>query len=151
MTPASEIEKFDRIFRRVYKTYVFGFLAFMAAWVLRFTVMTIGTLPEWLDWGFAGVLILTLPIQFYTVVRMNTLKKRGMADAELSVLFTDERIRSHEKAAWKFGFLAMAGTLGVLGVISVFASFKDTNAVIFTALWSGFGGYHLSFFLLEKD
>jgi hypothetical protein len=150
MTPASKIDEFERTYRGVYSRFVIVFLVFSAAWLVRFIVRTIGTLPEWLDIGFAVILILTLPAQFYSVVRLSALRKRGQADAELGVLFTDERIQAHGKAAWMYGFIAMASVLAVLGAISVFADLKDTNAVIFTALWAGFGAYHLSFVLMER-
>lgn len=143
-------EAFEKKFRSVYRLYVGAFMIFTAGWLVRFVVKTVGTLPDWLDYGFAGILILTVPLQFYAVIRMNALKKMAAADAELNVFFTDERVRAHEKSAWKYGFIAMAFTLGVLGVISVFADLKDTSAVIFTAFWAGFGGYHLSFILLER-
>lgn len=150
MTPINKIDEFERTHRGVPMRFVAVFLFFSAAWLVRFVVRTIGPPPEWLDIGFAVILILTLPAQFYSVVRLSALRKRGQADAELGVLFTDERIQAHGKAAWMYGFIAMASVLAVLGVISVFADLKDTNAVIFTALRAGFGGDPLPFVLMER-
>jgi hypothetical protein len=45
----------------------------------------------------------------------------------------------------------MAGCLGVFVVLSIFLDLKDTIAVLFTALWAGFGGYHLSFYRMERE
>ena len=143
-------EAFEKKYRSVYRLFIGAFMIFVAGWLARFVAKTAGTLPDWLDYGFAGILILTVPLQFYAVVRMNALKKKAATDAELNVFFTDERVKAHEKSAWKYGFIAMAVVLGVLGVISIFAELTDANGVIFTALWAGFGGYHLSFYLLER-
>ena len=88
---------------------------------------------------------------FYFLMRMDSLRRLARNNAELRAFLQDELIKYHEMKAWKYGFISMAACLAVFVVLSVFIDLKDTNAVVFTALWVGFGGYHLSFYRMERE
>ena len=82
---------------------------------------------------------------------MSALRKQAASNPELKVLLEDELVKHHEMRDWKYGFLAMTTCLGILGVLAIFIGLTDTVSVIFTALWAGIGGYHVSFSYMEKE
>ena len=145
------IELFDRRRRACYRGWVVGFIIFTVFWVVRFGLKWTGVQSEILDWGLGICLALTIPLMFYFLIRMNSLRLQAKNHPELNALFQDELVKYHELRAWKFGFIAMAACLGVFVVLTVFLDLKDTNAVVFTALWAGFGGLHLSFYRMERE
>jgi heme/copper-type cytochrome/quinol oxidase subunit 4 len=145
-----DIELFDRKRRAYYRGWVIGFVLFTVFWVVRFALKWAGIQSEILDWVLGIGFALVIPWQFYFLIKMNSLRRRAKNSPELSALLQDELVKYHELRAWKFGFIAMAACLGVFVVLSVFLDLKDTSAVVFTALWAGFGGYHLSFYYLER-
>jgi heme/copper-type cytochrome/quinol oxidase subunit 4 len=148
---AESIELFDRKRRAYYRGWVIGFVLFTVFWVVRFGLKWAGIQSEILDWVLGIGFALVIPWQFYFLIKMNSLRGQAKNNPELNALLQDELVRYHELKAWKFGFIAMAACLGVFVVLSVFLDLKDTNAVVFTALWAGFGGYHLSFYSMERE
>jgi len=147
----NNVELFDRKRRVNYRGWVIGFIIFTVLWVVRFGLKWAGIQSEILDWALGIGLALTIPLMFYFLIRMNSLRLQARYNPELNALLQDELVRYHEMRAWKFGFISMAACLGVFVVLSVFLDLKDTNAVVFTALWAGFGGYHLSFYSMERE
>jgi hypothetical protein len=145
------IELFDRKRRAYYHGWVIGFIIFTVFWLLRFGLKWAGVQSEILDWGLGICLALTIPLMFYFLIRMDSLRRLARNNPELKALLQDELVKYHEMKAWKVGFIAMAACLGLFVVLSVFLDLKDTNAVVFTALWAGFGGYHLSFYYMERE
>jgi uncharacterized membrane protein YhaH (DUF805 family) len=148
---AENIELFDRKRRAHYRVWVIGFIIFTVLWVLRFGLKWAGIQSEILDWVLGIGLALTVLLMFYFIIRMDSLRRLARNNPEIMALLQDELVKYHEMKAWKFGFIAMAACLGVFVVLSVFLDLKDTNAVVFTALWAGFGGYHLSFYRMERE
>jgi len=148
---AESIELFDRKRRAFYRGWVIGFALFTVFWVVRFALKWAGIRSQVLDWVLGIGLALTIPLMFYFLVKMNSLRRQAKNNPELNSLLQDELVKYHEMRAWKFGFIAMAVCLGVFVVLSVILDLKDTNAVVFTALWAGFGGYHLSFYRMERE
>jgi uncharacterized membrane protein YhaH (DUF805 family) len=148
---AENIELFDRKRRAYYRVWVIGFIIFTVLWVLRFGLKWAGIQSEILDWVLGIGLALTVLLMFYFIIRMDSLRRLARNNPEIMALLQDELVKYHEMKAWKFGFIAMAACLGVFVVLSVFLDLKDTNAVVFTALWAGFGGYHLSFYRMERE
>jgi len=148
---ATNIELFDRKRRACYRGWVTGFIIFTVFWVLRFSLKWAGIQSEILDWTIGICLALTIPLMFYYIVRMDSLRRLARNNPELNALLQDELVKYHEMKAWKYGFIAMAACLGVFVILSVFLDLKDTNAVVFTAFWAGFGGYHLSFYRMERE
>jgi hypothetical protein len=147
---AVDIELFDRKRRAYYRGWVIGFIIFTAFWVVRFGLKWAGVQSEILDWGLGIGLALTIPLMFYFIIRMDSLRRLARNNPELKALLQDELVKHHEMKAWKVGFIAMAACLGFFVILSAFLNLKDTNAVVFTALWAGFGGYHLSFYYMER-
>ena len=145
------IELFDRRRRACYRGWVVGFIIFTVFWVVRFGLKWAGIHSEILDWGLGICLALTIPLMFYFIVRMDSLRRLAKNNPELKALLQDELVKYHELRAWKFGFIAMSACLAVFVVLSVFLDLKDTNAVVFTALWAGFGGLHLSFYRMGGE
>ena len=148
---AESIEFFDRRRRAYYRGWVIGFIIFTVFWVVRFGLRWAGIQSEILDWALGICLALTIPLMFYFIIRMDSLRRLAKNNPELKALLQDELVKYHEMKAWKTGFIAMAACLGVFVILSVFVDLKDTNAVVFTALWAGLGGYHLSFYRMERE
>ena len=146
-----QIAIFEQKRRTYHRGWLMGFVLFSVLWVVRFVLRWAGVQSRAVDVGLALGFILVIPLMFYFIVRMDSLRRQAKGDPELSALLQDELILHHQLKAWKYGFIAMAVCLGVFIALSVFLDFKDTNAVLFTALWAGFGGYHLSFYRMEKD
>jgi len=146
-----KVELFDRKRRVCYRGWVIGFVAFTALWVARFGLKWADVQSEILDWTLGICLALTIAVMSYFIIRMDSLRRRAKTDSELRALLQDELVKYHEMKAWKFGFIAMAACLALFVVLSVFLDLKDTNAVVFTALWAGLGGYHLSFYRMERE
>jgi hypothetical protein len=147
----ASIELFEKERRAYYRGWVLGFIFFTAFWVVRFVLRWAGVQSDVLYLALAIGFILVVPLMFYFILRMDSLRRQAKTDPELKALLQDELVKHHELKAWKYGFIAMAGCLGVFVVLSVFLDLKDTNAVLFTALWAGFGGYHLSFYRMERE
>ena len=147
----THIEIFEQKRRAYHRGWVLGFVLFTVFWVVRFSLRWAGVQSRAVDVALAIAFILVIPLMFYFIVKLDSLRRQANNDAELSALLQDELILYHQLKAWKFGFIAMAACIGVFIVLSVFLDLKDTNAVLFTALWAGFGGYHLSFYRMEKD
>ncbi len=145
------IELFDRKRRAYYRYWLTGFIIFTVLWVFRFGLKWAGLLSDVFEYVLASGLALTIPLMLYFIIKMDSLRRHARKDPELKTLLQDELIKYHEMKAWKFGFIAMAVCLGLFVVLSVFLELKDTNAVIFTSLWAGFGGYHLSFYHMERE
>jgi hypothetical protein len=148
---ALDIELFDRMRRAYHRGWVIGFVIFTVLWLLRFGLKWAGIRSEILDWGLGIGLVLTIPLMLYFIIRMDSLRRLAKNNPELKALLQDELVKYHEMKAWKYGFIAMAACLGVFVILSVFLDLKDTNAVVFTAFWAGFGGYHLSFYSMERE
>jgi len=147
---AESIELYDRKRRTYYRGWVIGFVLVTVFWVVRFALKWAKVQSEILDWALGIGFALVIPLLFYFLIRMNALRRQAKSNPELSALLQDELVKHYELRAWKFGFIAMAACLGVFVVLSVFLDLKDTNAVVFTALWAGFGGYHVSFYWMER-
>lgn len=147
----THIELFEKKRRAYHRGWIVGFVFFTVLWVLRFALRWAGVQSEPLRVVVAICLALTVPLMFYFIVRMDSLRRQAKNDPELKALLQDELVKHHELKAWKYGFIAMAVCLGVFVVLTAFLDIKDTNAVIFTALWAGFGGYHLSFYRMERE
>jgi hypothetical protein len=145
------VDLFDLKRRAYYRGWVIGYSIALVFWVLRFAFRWAGVQSEALDWVLGIGFALTVPLMFYFLIRMDSLRRRARNNPELTRLFQDELIKYHELKAWKFGFIAMAACLGMFVILSVFLDLKDTNAVVFTALWVGLGGYHLSFYRMERE
>ena len=144
------MESFDQKRRNLYRGFVFSFTIFVALWVLRLILRQAGILPRDLDIALLVATALTIPFLFYFSMMLNVLRSKAKKDPELRALFQDELITFHALSAWKFGFIAMAGALGIFIVLATFIDFPDVPAVLFTALWAGVGGYHLSFYRMER-
>jgi hypothetical protein len=147
----THIELFERKRRGFYRGWLVGFILFTVFWILRFALRWAGVQSDILYLALAIGFVLVIPLMFYFIVRMDSLRRQAKNDPELKALLQDELVKHHELKAWKYGFIAMAVCLGVFVVLTAFLDIKDTNAVIFTALWAGFGGYHLSFYRMEKE
>lgn len=148
----ANIEVFDQKRRAFYRGFVFSFTLFAVLWVLRLVLRWAGVLPRDLDSALLVAIFLTIPFQFYFSMKLNALRSKAKNDPELNVVLQDELIKFHALRAWQFGFIAMVCTLGIFIVLSIFRfDFNDLPAVLFTVLWAGVGGYHLSFYRLEKD
>jgi hypothetical protein len=147
----TSIALFEQKRRAYYRGWLVGFILFTVLWVVRFVLRWAGVQSEILYPALAIGFVLVIPLMFHFIVRMDSLRRQAKNDPELNALLQDELIKHHELKAWKFGFIAMAVSLGVFVVLSVFLDLKDTNAVLFTALWAGFGGYHLSFYNMERE
>lgn len=145
------IELFERKRRTYHRGWLIGFIIFTIFWVLRFSLKWAGLQSEILDYVLGICLVLTIFLMFYFIIRMDSLRRQARGNPELNALLQDELVKYHHMKAWKYGFIAMAVCLGVFVILSIFLDFKDTNAVIFTALWAGFGGYHLSFYCMERE
>ena len=68
------IELFDRKRRVCYRGWVIGFIIFTVFWVVRFGLKWTGVQSEILDWGLGICLALTIPLMFYFLIRMNSLR-----------------------------------------------------------------------------
>ena len=147
----ASIELFDQKRRAHYRGFVFSFTLFAALWILRLILKWGGVLPRDMDIALLAAIALTIPFQFYFSMRLNALRSKAKNDPELSAILQDELIKFHALRAWQFGFIAVACTLGIFIVVSIFLDIKDLPAVMFTALWAGIGGYHLAFYRMEKD
>ncbi len=147
----ASIELFDQKRRIFYRGFVFSFTLFAVLWVLRLILRWTGVLPRDLDSALLVAIALTIPFQFYFSMKLNALRSKAKNDPELSAVLQDELIKFRAMRAWQFGFIAMACALGAFIVISIFVGFKDLPAVLFTVLWAGVGGYHLSFYRMERD
>ena len=142
---------FEQKRRTYHRGWLLGFILFTVLWVVRFALRWAEVQSRSIDIGLAVGFILAIPLMLYFIVKLDSLRRQAKNDPELSALLQDELILHHQLQAWKYGFIAMAACLGVFIVLSVFLDFKDTNAVLFTALWAGFGGYHLSFYRMERE
>ncbi len=146
----ASIELFDQKRRAYYRGFVFSFTPFAVLWVLRLVLRWTGVLPRDLDSALLIAIALTIPFQFYFSSKLNSLRSKAKNDPELSALLQDELIKFHALRAWQFGFIAMACTLGIFIVVSIFLDLEDLPAVLFTVLWAGVAGYHLSFYRMER-
>jgi hypothetical protein len=148
----ASIELFDQKRRAYYRGFVFSFTLFAVIWVLRLILKWTGVVPRDLDSALLVAIALTIPFQFYFSMKLNALRSKAKNEPELNALFQDELVKFHALRAWKSGFIAMVCTLGIFAVLSIFhLDFKDLPAVLFTILWAGVGGYHLSFYRLERE
>ena len=145
------IELFDQKRRAYYRGFVFSFILFAVFWILRMILRWTGVLPRGIDLALLFATALTIPFQFFFSMKLNALRSKAKNDPELSALLQDELIKFHALRAWQFGFIIMACTLGAFIVLSIFLDFKDLPSVLFTVLWAGVGGYHLSFYRLERE
>jgi uncharacterized membrane protein YhaH (DUF805 family) len=148
---AENIELFDRKRRAYYLAWLIGFIIFTVLWLIRFGLKWAGLQSEILNLVLGIGLVLTIPLMFYFIIKMDSLRRQARNNPELKSLLQDELVKYHEMRAWKFGFIAMAACLGIFVFLSVFLELKDTNAVAFTAFWAGIGGYHLSFYRMERE
>jgi uncharacterized membrane protein len=147
----ASIDLFEQKRRAYHRGWVMGFILFTIFWVVRVSLRWAGVQSRAVDAALAIAFILVIPLMFYFIVKLDSLRRQAKNDAELSALLQDELIQHHQLQAWKYGFIAMAACIGVFIVLAVFLDFKDTNSVLFTALWAGFGGYHLSFYRMERE
>jgi hypothetical protein len=147
----AHIEVFEQKRRAYHRGWLMGFILFSVFWVLRVSLRWAGVQSRAVDVALAIAFILVIPLMFYFIVKLDSLRRQAKNDAELSAILQDELIQHHQLKAWKYGFIAMAVCLGVFIVLSIFLDFKDMNSVLFTALWAGFGGYHLSFYRMERE
>jgi hypothetical protein len=147
----TRLEIFEQKRRVYHRGWLLGFILFTVFWMVRFVLRWAGVQSEPIRFVAAICMVLTVPLMFYFIVRMDSLRRQAKNDPELNALLQDELIQHHQLQAWKYGFIAMAGCLGVFVVLSIFLDLKDTIAVLFTALWAGFGGYHLSFYRMERE
>jgi hypothetical protein len=147
----ASIELFDQKRRAYYRGFVFSFTLFAVIWVLRLILRWTEILPRDLDRALLVAVALTIPFQLYFSLKLNSQRSKAKKDPELGALLQDELIKFHALKAWQFGFIAMACTMGIFIVLSIFLDFKDLPAVLFTALWAGVGGYHLSFYRMERE
>jgi len=71
---AENIELFDRKRRVYYRGWVIGFIIFMVLWVVRFGLKWAGLQSETIDWALGIGLALTIPLMFYFIIRMDSLR-----------------------------------------------------------------------------
>lgn len=147
----TSVTSFDQKRSAYYRGFVFSFTIFAALWVSRLILRWSGILPRDLDIALLAATALAIPFQLYFSMMLNSLRSKAKKDPDLSALLQDELITFHALRAWKFGFVAMAGALGIFIVLAILIDFPDVPSVLFTVLWAGVGGYHLSFYSMERE
>jgi hypothetical protein len=144
------IEIMDRKRRNYLAIYIVSFGVFLAAFIARYILKNTGALTESLDWVIAVPFALSLPFQFYGGWGLNAVRGRIKREPEKYAALYDELVKFQELKAWRFGFIAMAAGLALLCVLTVFFTVPDVPSLLFVCLFAGLGGYHLSFFLMNR-
>jgi hypothetical protein len=144
------IEDLDRKRRRYLLIYLLSFGVFFLTFTLRFILKNAGVALGASDWILGITFGLSLPFQAYGAWGLNSVRRQVKRDPEKYAALYDELVKYQEMKAWKFGFIGMAACLAVFCVASIFATIKDIPSLMFISLWAGFGGYHLSFYLMNR-
>lgn len=147
----NSIEILDRK-RRVYLfIYLISFAVFFLTFTLRFALKSAGVPLHASDWILGIAFGLSLPVQAYGAWGLNSVRRQVKRDPEKYAALYDELVKYQEMKAWRLGFIAMAACLAVFCVISIFTPIKDIPSLTFISLWAGFGGYHLSFYIMNRS
>lgn len=144
------IEALDRKRRLYLFIYLLSFGVFFLTFTLRFALKNAGVSLHASDWIIGIAFGLSLPFQAYGAWGLNSVRRQVKRDPEKYAALYDELVKYQEMKAWRFGFIAMAACLAVFCVVSIFATIKDIPSLMFISLWAGFGGYHLSFYIMNR-
>lgn len=144
------IEALDLKRRRFLAIYVISFGVFFVTFVARFILRNAGALSGRFDWPLGILFGLSLPLQAYGAMGLNTVRRKIKCEPEKYAALYDELVKYQELRAWKFGFIAMAVCLAVFCIVAIFHGIKDIPSPLLISLFAGFGGYYLSFYLMNR-
>lgn len=146
----TKLETVDRK-RKTYRAgYVIGFIVFFIAWIARSILKLFDLEMDLLESILLVVLILSVLIQAYFVLRDHLLKIQLRENPSLKDALNDELVQLNELKAWRVAFFSMVGYIILVAVLSLFIVITDPMLIFITALVIGFGAYNTAAFLMNR-
>ena len=147
---ASKIELLDKKRKKYRKGYVTGFFVFLAAWIVRSAMKTLGYGTDCLQDGLVALLILAALVQAFYVRKEAQLKDEFRNDKVVADALNDELVQLNELKAWRIAFFALIGYITLIAVLSFFVVFNDLMMLLITAILIGFGAYNAAVYFLNR-
>jgi hypothetical protein len=132
------------------KGYLIGFIVFFLVWVLRFILITNRISSDAVLTTVMVILLGSVLFQAIFAVRLNLIKQKIRRDPDLHAALHNELVQLFELKAWRTAFFSAIGCLIIIAVMSFFMPVADTVFVVLTVIMAGFGGYHLTLYILNR-
>jgi len=146
----NKIEIFDQKRIRFLKWQIIGVVVFLIISISEMILKFFGIPIQDIRLISLPLLVFSVLLQAFFMMKLAFLQKKIDKDMELKQALDNELVNLNRMKAWRTGFIILALSTGVFGVLSIFLPVDPVYAAL-TSIIAGAGGYNLGFFVLESS
>jgi hypothetical protein len=146
----NKIEIFDQKRIQFLKWQIIGIMVFLIISITEMILKFSGIPIQDIRLISLPILVFSVLLQAFFVMKLAFLQKKINQDIELKNALDNELVNLNRMKAWRTGFIILALSTCVFGVLSIFFPVDPVYAAL-TSIIAGAGGYNLGFFVLESS